>query len=278
MSLSEKHIKQFSWFYLLCFLMNYAWFWWNGLLFSTLNPVFFLNGLDFTRNLLMLTNLQHWLIKSYWLRIVLDVVYLLLPVLLTIANLRSFKAKPVIATATIVFTIVYAIFFTSISYVSMQGFMSWILIPLILSATSARKFYYYIHIVRLLFITMFVAAAVEKIASGAVFNVEQMSGILLKQHGVYLVSSNGNGFTQFIYFLINHKTTSFIFYIAGTAAELLFAVGLFTRKYDRLLIIVFCTFLLADYFVMQIYYFIWLVFTGCFYFSAFPLDEKREYN
>jgi hypothetical protein len=278
LSLSEKHIKQFSWFYLLCFLMNYGWFWWNGLLFSTLNPVFFLNGLDFTRNILMLSDLQHWLLKSYSLRIAVDVVYLSLPILLTIASLRNFKAKPVIALATILFTIVYAIFFTSISYVSMQGFMSWILMPLILSATSTRKFYYYLHIVRILFITMFVAAAVEKIASGAVFNVEQMSGIFLKQHGVYLVSSNGDWFTQFIYFLINHKTIAFIFYLTGTAAELLFVVGLFTRKYDRLLIMVFGTFLFADYFVMQIYYFIWLVFAGCFYFSAFTLDEKGESN
>jgi hypothetical protein len=160
----------------------------------------------------------------------------------------------------------------------MQGFMSWILIPFILSATSSRSFYYNLHMVRILFITMFVAAAVEKIASGAVFNVEQMSGILLKQHGVYLISSNGDRFTQFVYYLVNHTTTAFVFYITGTLAELLFVVGLFTRKFDRLLIIVFCTFLLADYFVMQIYYFIWLVFTGCFYFSAFTRPGKREYN
>jgi hypothetical protein len=226
----------------------------------------------------MLSNLQHWLLKSAALRIAMDVVYLVLPVLLTIASLRNLKIKPVLALATTLFTIVYAIFFTAVSYVSMQGFMSWILFPLILSATSTRSFYTYLHIVRILFITMFVAAGVEKIASGAVFNVEQMSGILQMQHGLYLVNGYGDWFTQFIYFLINHKTIAFVIYITGTAAELLFVVALFTRKYDRLLIIVFCTFLIADYFVMQIYYFIWLVFTACFYFSAFTLNGKGEYN
>jgi hypothetical protein len=55
-------------------------------------------------------------------------------------------------------------------------------------------------------------------------------------------------------------------------------IGLFTRRYDRILLVVFCAFLFADYFLMQIYYFIWLAFTGCFYFSSFSLDEKMEYK
>ena len=278
MLLSEKHIKQFTWFYLLCFLMNYAWFWWNGLLFSCLNPVFFINSLDFTRNILMLTNLQHLLLQSGWLRIAFDVTYLLLPILLTIASLRNYKAKDIIAFVTIGFTIIYAAFFSTISYVSLQGFMSWILIPVILSATSTKNFYYYLHMVRIIFILMFVAAGVQKIASGAVFNSEQMSGILLKQHAFYLAANPGDWFTKCIYFLVAHKATAFIIYLVGTATELLFAIGLFSRRYDRFLLVLFCAFLLGDYFLMQIYYFIWLVFTCCFYYSSFLPPEKREYN
>lgn len=278
MLLSEKHIKQFACFYLLCFLLNFGWFWWNGLLFSSLDPVFFFNSLDFTRNILMLSNLQHALLNNRWLRVTFDVIYLLLPLILTLAVLLNFKIKKGIAFITIGFTIVYAIFFSSVSYISMQGYMSWILIPLILSSTTIQGFYYYLHVVRIIFILMFVAAAVQKLYSGAIFNTDQMSGILLKQHAVYLVSNAEDWFTKFIYFLVQHKITAFAFYIMGTLAELILVIGLFTRRYDRILLVVFCAFLFADYFLMQIYYFIWLAFTGCFYFSYFSLDDKMEYK
>lgn len=248
------------------------------MLFSSLDPVFFLNSLDFTRNILMLSNLQHALLSNRWLRVAFDVIYLLLPVILTGATLLNFKAKKVLAFTTIGITTVYAIFFSSVSYISMQGYMSWILIPLILSSTTIKGFYYYLHVVRIIFILMFVAAAVQKLFSGAIFNTDQMSGILLKQHAVYLVSNAQNWYTKFIYFLVQHKITAFAFYIMGTLAELTFAIGLFTRRYDRILMIVFCAFLFADYLLMQIYYFIWLAFTGCFYFSYFSLDDKVEYN
>ena len=226
----------------------------------------------------MLSNLQHLLLKSFWLRVAFDGAFFILPVLLVAAVVYDFSIKKIIAYITIAFTIVYAIFFSSISYVSMQGYMSWILMPVVLSATSVKRFYYYLHLVRIIFITMFVAAAFWKIASGAVFNVEQMSGILLKQHAVYLVSNPEDWFTRFVYFLAAHTILAFSFYLAGTLVELAFVIGLFTRKYDRLLMAALLAFLFADYFLMQIYYFIWLVFAGCFYFSSFVLQDEKEYK
>lgn len=274
--LSEKHIKQFACFYLLCFLINYGWFWFNGLLFSSVNPVFFLNRLDFTRNILMLGNMQHFIMNYKWLRVSLDVTYLALPIVLTIAVMANFKGKAIIAFCTIAYTLVYAIFFSAFTYISIEGYISWILVPLILSARTTKGFYYYLHAIRILFILFFVSAAIAKIRSGVIFNTEQMAAILLKQHNIYLVSNPGDWFTKSINFIVEHKAIGCIFFVCGTMAELLFATGFFTRRFDRYLIWVFCIFLAGDLFLMRINYFTWMVFMGCFYFSSFSLQDERQ--
>ena len=276
MLLSEKHIKQFACFYLLCFLINYGWFWFNGLLFSSVNPVFFLNRLDLTRNIFMLGNLQHFIINYQWLRICLDVTYLVLPVILTVTVLVNFKGNAIIAFCTIAFILVYAIFFSAFTYISIEGYISWILVPLILSARTTKGFYYYLHAIRILFILFFVSAAIAKIRSGVIFNTEQMAAILLKQHNIYLVSNPDDWFTKSINFIVEHKAIGYIFFVCGTIAELLFATCFFTRRFDGYLIWVFCIFLAGDLFLMRINYFTWMVFMGCFYYSSFSLQEERQ--
>ena len=276
MLLSEKHIKQFACFYLLCFLINYGWFWFNGLLFSSVNPVFFLNRLDLTRNIFMLGNLQHFIINYQWLRVCLDVTYLVLPVILTITVVVNFKGNAIIAFCTIAFTLVYAIFFSAFTYISIEGYISWILVPLILSARTKKGFYYYLHAIRILFILFFVSAAIAKIRSGVIFNTEQMAAILLKQHNIYLVSNPDDWFTKSINFIVEHKAIGYIFFVCGTIAELLFATCFFTRRFDGYLIWVFCIFLAGDLFLMRINYFTWMVFMGCFYYSSFSLQEERQ--
>ena len=276
MLLSEKHIKQFACFYLMCFLINYGWFWFNGLLFSSVNPVFFLNRLDLTRNIFMLGNLQHFIINYQWLRICLDVTYLVLPVILTVTVLVNFKGNAIIAFCTIAFTLVYAIFFSAFTYISIEGYISWILVPLILSARTTKGFYYYLHAIRILFILFFVSAAIAKIRSGVIFNTEQMAAILLKQHNIYLVSNPDDWFTKSINFIVEHRAIGYIFFVCGTIAELLFATCFFTRRFDGYLIWVFCIFLAGDLFLMRINYFTWMVFMGCFYYSSFSLQEERQ--
>ena len=272
--LCEKNRKQFAAFYLLCFLVNFSWLWWNELLFSSLKPVFFLNRLDFTHNVLMLTNLQHFLIDKRWLQIVFDVLYALLPLLLWWATRINHSAKTFIAYCTIFFTLVYTSFLSSVTYISNEVFIGFVFIPLVLSARTLKGFYFYLHVIRIIFILIFISAALAKIRTGAIFNEDQMAGILLWQHNTYLVSSPQAWFARGIYFLVQHKALTQCFYILAIFAEMIFVVGLLTKKYDRYMIIVFCLFVAFDYFLMGINYCSWLVFMGCFYFSASSLKDK----
>ena len=223
----------------------------------------------------MLSNIQHWLLKEQWLRLCFDLLYLVLPVLLTILFIKKSRGSRLVAYFTCVFVIIYAVFFSSFTYISIEGYISWILFPVILSCITIQGFYYNLHAVRIIFILMFVSSAILKINSGGVFNSDQMAGILITQHNIYLVSNADDSFTKFIYFLVQHKALSQCLYVLATIAELSFVMGLFTCKFDRLLIIVFCSFLVFDYLIMQINYFTWFVFMGCFYFSRCEMQGEK---
>jgi hypothetical protein len=271
---TEKHIKQFAVFYLACFVIIYSWFIYHGLLFSLIEPVFFLNRLDVTHNIFMLTNLQHYLLNSEWLRIGFDTIYLLLPLLLLYTCLKEKKIQTVVAVVMVAFNILYNSFFSTISVVSIENFGAWMFVPLVFLARTPKSFYYTMHICRLLFIIIFLSAGLWKIRAGGVFNIEEMSAILFRQHGSYLAVGNDGWYSSFITYLINHQGLSYALYLFATVSEIAFVVGFFTTRFDKYLIVLFCLFAISDYLVMGINYFTWLPFMGCFYFSKYHLRDS----
>lgn len=273
MLLTNKHKKQFAWFYLLCFIVNYGWYFLNNLLLCQVNPVFFINKLDVTRNIVMLTSLQHLLIDSYWLRLVFDMLFLLLPLLLWFLVIKERKGFKTVAVVTSLICLVYGIYVSAFTHLSLELFVAWMLIPLVFYAASAKGFYHLLHCIRIIFILIFFTAGLWKIRAGGIFNMEQMSGILVEQHSEYLVSNSTNWFSQFVYFLVGHPAISYSLYLVGLIAELIFILGLFTRRFDTVLLVAFLFFLIADLFLMQINYFNWLVFAGLLYFSKYKLKE-----
>jgi hypothetical protein len=267
--LTNKHIKQFAVYYLVCFLLCYAWFLYNGLLFSSINPVFFLNRQDVSHNIIMLTNLQHLLIENKWLRIFFDLTYLVLPVLLVYTCVKNKRAQRVLAICTAVFNIFYCSCLSSMSFVSAEVFVAWMIVPLIFCQRTINSFYYLLHCIRFFFIIIFFSAAVWKIRAGGIFNTEEMAAILLRQHASYLISNGSRWFSQLIIYLINHSLLSYCLYLFAFIAEFIFIVGFFTKKFDKYLILLFCAFVFFNYFLMGINYFTWMPFIGCLYFSKY---------
>jgi hypothetical protein len=267
--LTNTHTKQFAVYYLICFLLCYAWFFYNGLLFSSINPVFFLNRLDVTQNIMMLTNLQHLLIENRWLRIFFDLIYLVLPVLLVYTSVKNKKGQRLLALCTAFFNIFYCIFLCAVSFISVEVFAAWMIVPLIFYHRTTKGFYYLLQCVRLFFIIAFFSAAIWKIRAGGIFNTEEMSAILLRQHASYLISNSNRWFSQLISYLINHPLLSYCLYLLAFMAEFAFIVGFFTKKFDKYLILLFGAFVLFNYFLMGINYFMWLPFLGSLYFSKY---------
>lgn len=272
--LGNNHKKQFAWFYLLCLFANFAWLFYNNLLLYQVSPLLFINRLDITRNVIMLSGIQQLLVSNHWLCILFDMLFLLLPALLSLAIFAKRKEVVIISLAASFVALIYGVYITGFSYLSIEMYIPWMLMPLVFCNKTDKGFYFSLHTLRIIFLLIFFSAGLWKLRAGGVFNAEQMSGILLEQHKQMLVSDTSTLFTDFIKWLIVHPKISYLLYLVGLIAELLFVIGFFTRRYDRVLCIAFIGFLISDLLLMQINYFNWLVFAGLLFFSKFKLSEN----
>jgi hypothetical protein len=272
--LTNKHKKQYAHLYLICFLTNYTWFFYENLLLSQMRPLIFTNRLDLTFNILMLSGIHQLLKSNNGFCILFDILYFLLPLLMTISIVYEWKGRKMLVIAVSLFSLLYGTLISAFSYFSIEFFSAWIFIPLIFYASSQKGFYYLLHCIRIIFIISFFSAGLWKIRAGGIFNTEQMSAILMRQHKQFLITNPEHWYAQIIYFLINHKTVSFFLYILATIGELFFITGLFTQKFDKIMLWILVLFLIFNLGVMQIFYFGWLIFSGLFYYSKFKLNER----
>jgi len=256
--------------------MSFCWQAINNSLFSQLHPVLFLNRLDLTRNLLMLTDIQHAVINKSVVPLMLDSLYLLAPVTLLVTCIRNSKWQYPIAWINIIVNFVYAMMVTSMSTLSIEGFIGFIMVPLVFGFRSDVSFSFGLQLMRYFFLLIFVSAGLWKIRAGGLFNTEQMSAILLKQHAAYIYSSPENWYSRLILYFVRHSSLSWSIYLTATLTELAFITGFFTKKFDKLLIGLFIMFLLLNYFVMGINYISWTIFIFCMWYAKYPFSDKEN--
>jgi hypothetical protein len=215
----------------------------------------------------MLTDLQHLVIEKKGFQLVFDIVYILGPATLLTSVVANHKAQHFLAIFVSFFSFIYAMTISSMSTLSIQAYMGWILIPLIFAWKSGNNYNLMVEALRYFFILIFLSAGLWKIRGGGIFYPGEMAGILLKQHTSYLVSDPADWFSRLVFFMSNNSKLSWCLYAFATVAELVFVIGFFTKKYDTVLIAIFVGFVLFNYFFMRINYVSWIVFTGCFWFA-----------
>lgn len=116
------------------------------------------------------------------------------------------------------------------------------------------------------------SAALWKIGRGSVFEIEQISRILQNQH-LYILSYQPESlFSRSIVWLIEHPNWSWLLLLAGTLLELSFAIGFFTKKYDRYLLVAFVLFFIGDYLLLNLSFVAFLIFGMLF----FPLQRNAS--
>lgn len=240
--------------------------------------MFFHNKLDLTSNIIQLGNLFTIVISSYKLQILLDCLFFLLPALLCISTVAGYKVQNFLAILTAVFNLVYAVVISAMSPLSIEGYIGWMVLPLVLVSRNDTCFYYALQAIRYFFLLILFSSAIWKVRAGGIFNGEQMSAILVNQHAAYLADQPGNWYSNFIKYLVIHKQLSYIIYLLATLSELAFVVGFFTKRYDRLLILIFVAFVSLDYFLMKINYFSWTAFLACLWFSEYRCLQPEKYR
>ncbi len=256
--------------YLGTFLLNYSWYFMNDMLLFQARPQYFLNQLDITGNFLMLSGMQHDLLKGGDERLLMDALYLFMPIILVAFSVRKSIWRTLMAIFTALFMMCYAWFYSISTFVSIEVFTAWMLMPLVFAGRNANQDKQLFDSIRLIFAIIFLSTALWKIRAGGIFNTEQMSAILLQQHASAIIDGNAG----YIQWLIRHPGVSYYLYLAAFLVELAFGVALFTRKYDRMLAFAFCCFILFNYVLMNISYFSWLPFAGLLFFK--PVEEHLD--
>jgi hypothetical protein len=254
MPLTERHRKQIIYAYCIIFYLLMLSKLLNGLFLFQVKPFLFNNRFDLFTWMIMKTGLHQWLLNNPYGWIVCDVFFYSMPLLYLFAYKTSTRSVSAAAVVMLVVNFIYIQCYTLYPTSSVEGFIAWLLFPFLLMCITLKNFYFILHALRYFFLFFITSAAVWKFVQGGIFNIEQMSGILLFQHKEYLASSPDSWYTSFIYWLVSRPYISYFLYLTATVLELSFITGFFTRKRDYFLVGASIVFLLTDSFLMRIPY------------------------
>ncbi len=227
---------------------------WNGFTLYQLKPSIFNTRYDVVTWLVMKTGIHQWLLNNPTGWIIFDVAFYAMPMVYWVLFYQ--KKVRLASYAAIVMLLINWVYFECYTLYpanSIESFTAWLLFPVLFTTINQQSFYLVFQGLRYFFLFFFASAGIWKIVQGSVFNVDQMSGVLLLQHKEYLIDTN-NLFSYCTYWLIEHRQVAFVLFIMATCIEVSFVIGFFSRKYDRILILAFLLFLLADVCVMRIPY------------------------
>ena len=120
-----------------------------------ISPVFFHNKLDLTSNIIQLTDIFNMVIRRPWLQILLDWMFLLLPLLMCLCAFTGYRLQYLLAILTAVFNLLYAVLLSAMSPLSIEGYVGWMVLPLVLAFRNDTSFYYALQTVRYFFLLIF---------------------------------------------------------------------------------------------------------------------------
>jgi len=245
----------------------------HGLWLFQVEPFYFLNRFDGTTWLLMQTGVHQWIINHPYSWLMMDLLFYGFPLLWWLVQRKHRLAGAVLAVVWLGINWIYLQCYTLYPTNSIESYTAWLLMPLLFCAIRLRSFYYLLHAGRYFFLFFFASAATWKFRQAGVFNIDQMSGVLLMQHKEYLVSAPDSWFSQLVYYIIQHPAIGYFLYLAATVLELVFVIGFFTRKYDKWLIVGFILFLIMDHLLMRIPYYETLPWVLTLLFSSYKEPE-----
>lgn len=253
--LTEQTRGKFIRIYVVLFYILALLKWLQGGWLYQYDPFIFHGRFDGVTWVFMQTRLHQYLISHPGGFLIMDLLFYSMPLLYGWVYERR---RPWIVAAGVLMLLVnwtYVQVYTLFPTDSIEGHIAWLLMPMLFMSRGLKTFGLMMEGLRYFFLFFFFSAGLWKIREGGVFNLEQMSNILLLQHKEVLVSSGDGWYSRFIYWLAGHRAVSYGLYVAGTLAELVFGLGFFTRRFDKWLILIFLAFLVMDALVMKIGYY-----------------------
>jgi hypothetical protein len=236
----------------------------NHMMLAQYNPVFFSYNRDLSELFIIATGLPKFMIAHPGSFLIADSLLFVLPLVVVVVFLLKGKFSTV---AGVLFTL-YIGFYFMLANIFIQyheePYLVYLIFSFLFISNKPVVFYNMLALCRYYFLYIFFSAAVWKLSRGAVFNLQEMSNILVVQHNDVL-NSDCHSFSCNLYFyLIDHPVVSRFFYIGAFCIEASFLAGFFTARFDKLLFLFFIVFLVFDHLLMRIPY--WSIL-----FAGFPL-------
>ena len=274
MQLNNQHREKIIGGYCLVFYALLLYKWYNGMLLYQLQPNVYNTRPDVTTWIFMQGHLHLLLLHSPVARILFDAFFYSMPLFYWLAFKRKPHLAVMVALLMLFVNFVYVQCYTLFPANSIESYTAWLLFPLLFLTVQLRLFYIVFHALRYFLLYIFTSAAIWKVVQGGLFNLEQMSGVLLFQHKDYLASSPDYWFSHLIYWLVNHTSVSYCLYLAATFLEIFFVIGFYTKKADRFLLVSLVLFMLMDLFIMRIPYWELMPFGLTLVFSGYTIPDE----
>lgn len=247
--------------------------WYNDMLLYQQQPAFIYNTFDIVSWLFLQTHIPQWLLSTKHF-LAFDLVYYTAPLFLL---LSAYKKVKLITSAALYLLIVNWIYLQTYFLYPISSytiFVVWLIFPILFLVKNETTFALVFDGIRYFFLYFFLSAGIWKFRNGGAFSHEQLSAILLDQHKEMLTNSPDYWMSYLYQWLINNIAVSYALYIVVTLMELSFAIGFFTKRFDKVFIGIYFIFLLADYFIMRIPYYETLPFLLTLYFH--PVNVSRS--
>jgi hypothetical protein len=253
--MSVKNIQKLYYINYFIFFFGFVLFsYFNQRLLSQYQPSYFNFNRDLLELLIIATGLPKFLIGHPIIFFYLDILLIVIPIALILYTLIIRKKSVILGLIFSIYLLLYLLLQNIFLQIHLESYVAFVMLSLLFIFKSEIRIAAIIKLVRLLFLYVFVSAALWKILRGSVFYTDQMQNLLIGQHAAYL-SNHCNSYLCDIYtFLIAHKNVAQFLYVFATFLELSFVIGFFTKKYDLYLLILAILFFAADHLVMLIPY------------------------
>lgn len=227
-------------------------FFFSHRLLSQYKAVFFTHNRDLTELALIATGIPAFMIAQPWTYIVADSLMFIVPVFLLIFYIKQKAFSRITGFLFLALLLAYFLLQDIFTQLHSQMFIGFFIIAFTFITTTPQQFYNALKLGRYFFLYSFVSAAIWKISRGTLLNTEQLSTILVFQHGDLLTGNCSNNLCRLYFYLINHPAISFMLYIGAIIIESCFIIGFFTRKWDNVLLSLAIIFFTFDHLIMRI--------------------------
>lgn len=214
------------------------------------------------------------IVSNQYLSLAIDSLIIVLPILILYRVYVDKKIHKLATSLTFLFGL-YVLIIYCFPTLSIRKYLGLVLIPVAFTFSSKKRYYNWLELMRYYVLFVFTSASLWKIVRGVAWDPTHMQLSLKAQHIDNLVNWPDHYITQLISTIIDNPSYCSILFIVAILSQLTFAIGFFTKKYDRLLALLLIIFIVSDYLVMRIEYWEFIVFLPLLL-STYP--KEHEHN